>query len=478
VDDLISLPGLIASLLLPWFVGVVFTRALLLQSGRYNWFIAIGQGYFVGIFATTILIRLSDWIAAGLHFGRLTATLTLLGIIGVIIQLRQSAPGSRPVTFLSIPLWQKTVVTVLLALLAWRYLTILQELLLRPLFAWDAWMNWAPKAIVWFHLEHLVEFVNPEQWLSQGPGLNNYTLGNMEASNYPPAVPLIQLWSMMGAGTWDHSYLFLPWFLAAVNLGLALYGHLRLSGSSVLAATLACYLLLSMPFLNVHTVLVGYADIWLAATFSLAVFSLSEWHLNRSWSYGVLLLLMALFCSQLKIPGIVLAAILISTFIRSVISADHKTELVVTSGLAVLIALVLWIGVDVDTEHFGHLIFRKDFISIPVLGDYSLELHAVWGKFLDSMFVMINWNIFWYLLAALFVITTLRGDLFRQAAPDTLAIAAAMILIFLGLSFKEHADRIFATLNRALLYPIPAIIFLLFRGPLMFKCKPNSLQHL
>ena len=65
------------------------------------------------------------------------------------------------------PHWQKAVVTVLLALLAWRYLTILQELLLRPLYAWDAWMNWAPKAIVWFHLEHLIEFVNPEQWLSR-----------------------------------------------------------------------------------------------------------------------------------------------------------------------------------------------------------------------------------------------------------------------------------------------------------------------
>ena len=49
------------------------------------------------------------------------------------------------------PYWQKGVMTMLLALLAWRYLTIVQEMLLRPLYAWDAWMNWVPKAIVWFH---------------------------------------------------------------------------------------------------------------------------------------------------------------------------------------------------------------------------------------------------------------------------------------------------------------------------------------
>jgi hypothetical protein len=473
MDDLISIPGLTASLLLPWFTGLVFTRALLLKSGRYNWFVVIGQGYFVGLLATTVIIRLSDWAGAGLHFWGLAATLALLGIIGVVIQLPQTGTGRSPAIALSIPSWQKAAVTVFLALLAWRYLTILQELMLRPLYAWDAWMNWAPKAIVWFHIEHLVEFVNPEQWLLQGPDSNDYTLGNMAASRYPPAVPLIMLWSMMGAGTWDHSYLFLPWILAAINLGLALYGHLRLNGSSVLTATLACYLLLSMPLLNVHTVLVGYADIWLAAAFSLAVFSLREWHLNRAWSYGMLLLLMAVFCSQLKMPGIVLAVILISIFIRSVINFDHKTELVLIASLAALTALVLWFGVDVDIPHFGHLILRSDLISISVLGDYSLEFRSVWREFLDSMFVMINWNIIWYLVAALVVISTFRGDLFRQAAPDTLAIAAAMIFVILILSGKQDADQamIFATLNRALLYPIPAIIFYLFRDPLVFKNK-------
>jgi hypothetical protein len=482
MDDLISYPGLIASLLLPWITGVVFTRALLRNSGRYNWFIVIGQGYFAGIFATTVLMRVSDWVGAGLHFRGMAAVLALLGIVGVIIQVSQRTPGNQPVASASIPHWHKAVVTVLLALLAWRYLTLLQELLLRPLYAWDAWMNWAPKAIVWFHLEQLIGFVDPQQWLSQGPGLNNYTLGNAQASHYPPAVPLILLWSMLGAGTWDHSYLFLPWFLVPVNLGLALYGHLRLNGRSVLTATVACYLLLSMPFVNVHSALAGYADIWVAAAFGLAVFALNEWQRNRSSSYGILLLLMALFCSQLKAPGIVLALILIAIFIRSVINLGHKTELAVTSSLAVLIALIFWLTVDVDIPHFGRLIIRTDFISIPDLGTYRFAYHAVWHRFLESMLLMINWNIFWYLLAALVVGAALRGDLLRPPEPDTLAAAAALAFVFLVLSFKEDymSLTLLSTLNRALLYPIPALMFYLFktrqRGSSLTNTSGGSLQ--
>ncbi len=461
MDDLISYPGLIAALLLPWFMGVVFVRMLLRKSGRYNWFIVIGQGYFTGIFATTVLMRLSDWVGAGLHFRGLAAVLALLGIIGVIIQLPQRTPGNLPVASVALPHWQKAVVTVLLALLAWRYLTIFQELLLRPLYAWDAWMNWAPKAIVWFHLEHLIEFVNPEQWLSQGPDLNSYTLGNLQASHYPPAVPLILLWSMLGAGTWDHSYLFLPWFLAAINLGLALYGHLRLNGGSVLTATLACYLLLSLPFVNVHTVLAGYADLWLAAVFSLAVFALCEWQLSRSWSSAVLVLLMALFCSQLKAPGIVFTVIIIAVFLRSLVNITPKAEMLAVLVLAVNIAAFFWFGVDVDIPRLGRLLIQTDRIEIPGLVSYAIEPHDVSRKFLTSMFVMLNWNIIWYLAAAAALMAIMRGNLIRRAAPDTLAIAAAMTFTFLVFSLRyDYGDVTHVTtVNRVLMYSMPVLVF-------------------
>jgi len=120
--------------------------------------------------------------------------------------------------------WQ----SALLALLAWRYAVLFEELTLRPLYAWDAWMNWAPKAVVWFHQQVLVEFAHPHDWLQQ-EGEVLYTLGNRFSSDYPETVPLILLWSMLGGGTADHGAIYLPWVLVPPALGVALYGHLRLA---------------------------------------------------------------------------------------------------------------------------------------------------------------------------------------------------------------------------------------------------------
>lgn len=463
--DAISYPGLITALLLPWFAGTVLTRRLLLRCGRWNWCIVIGQGYFLGIFATTLIMRLSHWSGAGLHFWGLAAALALPGIFAILFPARLRAPNYQPrVSSMPIPHWQKAVMTMLLALLAWRYLTIVQEMLLRPLYAWDAWMNWVPKAIVWFHAKGLTPYVTPEQWLTQGSETLGYTLGNSEASTYPPTVSLIQLWSMLGARTWDDSRLFLPWFLAALNLGLALYGHLRLAGASVIVSTVACYMLLSMPYPNVHTTLAGYADLWLAACFGLAVFALHEWQRNRQWAYAALCLFLASMCSQLKNPGIVLGAIILATFFRSLLNLSQRTELAIALVLAVLLGLTLVFGVSVDIPLLGHISFSRSALSLPGLGDFRFEYQSVWPAFTQSMFTLLNWNLIFYLGILVILIKVVRGELLKPASNELLVLALTAVFLVVVFQFTGHTQEAlnFVTINRAILHAIPALVFYLF----------------
>ncbi|MBK6740416.1 MAG: hypothetical protein IPG64_22540 [Haliea sp.] len=464
MTESISYSGGLVSLLLPWFLGCVWVRWLLCKSGRWNWFIVAGQGYLVGIFLTTLTIRFADWAGLGLHFWPLAACLSLLGIAALAVQMRQISPSKyEPITAAS-PHWHKAIVVIMLLLLSWRYVTLLQEILLRPLYAWDAWMNWVPKAIVWFHLGELVDFVNPNQWLLQGREVQSYTLGNRQASEYPPTVPLILLWGMMGIGSWDHSFLHLPWLLLAINLGLALYGHLRLTGSSVLGSAIASYMLLGLPFYNVHTVLAGYADIWLAAAFGMSVFAFREWHLNRAWPYGLLCLVTAALCSQLKIPGIVLALILLVAFLRSLVNASYNKEILLLSSLAAISMALLLFGLDIQIPAVGRLVINTDVISLPLFGEHSLHFHPVWSAFLESMFVMINWHLGWYLFFVLLLTMALRGRFSRQPAPDTFAIIAALLFLFFVFFFtdQQRAATNFVTLNRAQLYVVPALFYYLF----------------
>ncbi len=173
-----------------------------------------------------MIIRLWDAAGLSLHFWGIALILFGLSIAGLIAIRKQSAPVR--VSTKSIPLekWQIDVIACIAALIACRYATIAQEILLRPLYAWDAWMNWAPKAVPWFQNNELTPFISADSWLAQTGEPAAYTLGATGAWKYPVTVPLIQLWGMLGAGSSDYPGVNLPWLMGVVALGLALYGHL------------------------------------------------------------------------------------------------------------------------------------------------------------------------------------------------------------------------------------------------------------
>lgn len=456
-----SLPGLLVALFLPWVCGSVWADVLLRRTGRCNVAIVLGQGYFLGMLLVTVLIRLWDALGFTLHFWGIAAVLLGIGAMAVVLRggrVARSSPG-RGVEH--IPPWHLAVALVLIALIAWRHVTLAQELLLRPLFAWDAWMNWAPKAIVWFHHGALVDFAGPEQWLLGGDA---YTLGNRQATPYPITLPLIQLWSMLGAGTADHSALYLPWLFAPLALGLALYGHLRLAGVPYLLAVIGCYFLLSLPYLNVHTVLAGYADLWLAAAFGLAVCALYEWRQCRHWAYAVLWLLLALLCHQLKNPGVVLALIVVVFGIRIWIDLPARLELALWVCAGLLAALVFTVGFNVEVPGIGRMAVDSGTITAGRFGVFELAYHPVEPALLQALFAMINWHLLWFLVLPYAVYIAYRRIVAGAGAPEFLPVLAALGFVILVFMFTSEylAALNFVTLNRALLYPVPALVFCLF----------------
>jgi hypothetical protein len=354
---------------------------------------------------------------------------------------------------------------LLLGLIAWRYLTLLQELLLRPLYAWDSWMNWVPKAVVWYQHGDLVNFISPEAWL-QHRGHDAYTLGNRQAIFYPLTVPLIQLWGMLAVGTWDDSSIFLPWLMAPLAMGLALFGHLRLSGVPFLVAVIACYLMLNLPYLNVHAVLAGYADIWVTSAFGLAVCALYEWRQTRHWAYAALVLALALLCSQLKNPAVVLAIILVICVARGWFGLKPSVELTMLALVGIVVALLLVFGFSADLPYFGHIELQDGVVKWGKYGQLELEFHDVSKPFLETFFVMINWNLWWYFLLPYTIYRSYRTGIMRMPTDEVLAVLGA--LAFVGMIFvfsKYYVVALnYVTLNRALLYPVPAMIFCVFLG--------------
>ncbi len=458
--------GIVTSLLLPWACGAVWVHWFLRKSGRWNYFLVAGHGYLLGIFLTTVLIR--TWFSMGLplNFWSIAGVILATTLIGIAAICTQAAPAGQTPIYSRLEKWELAAIALFLALILYRYTTILQELLLRPLFAWDAWMNWAPKAVVWYHYNALVPWVSVLDWLSSPANTLVYTAGAGEAWKYPETIPLLQLWGMMAMETSDHTFIYLPWFIAAFALGFALYGHLRLSGVSVVMSTLACYLLLNLPFINVHVALAGYADIWLTAAFGCAVFALHEWGNHRRWQYGLMALLLAVMCTQLKIPGIILGSIVCLVFLSSILTPKRRVWLILVAAFLACLLYVAYIGLDLSIPGVGRLAISVDGIVLPYIGQYKIAYHPVYEAIINTTLVMINWNLLWYLFTVLCLVTVVNERGF--GVPSLVLRSILLTLLFILFVYFFTNRYIYAMdytqVNRALIYTTPLLVFYIMQA--------------
>ena len=84
---------------------------------------------------------------------------------------------------------------LLLAWLVIRYALLALEVIWQPLYQWDAWIQWATKARVWYEQGRIEPFARSEAWFAAGGGVW------FDASpDYPPTMPLLQVWTCIALG--------------------------------------------------------------------------------------------------------------------------------------------------------------------------------------------------------------------------------------------------------------------------------------
>jgi hypothetical protein len=333
------------------------------------------------------------------------------------------------------------------------------EITWRPLYPWDAWATWAQKTRVWFELRQLVAFVPPEQWLDS----HDISVFTTRASLYPPTIPLIQLWTLMGLDQWNDALMNLPWLLCASGLGFALYAQARLWGVGPLPALVAVYLLLSLPLLSAHIGLAGYADLWLAAIYGLAVMALLHWGRNGDKRQGLLALLAVVAVTQIKDEGGVWALTLLLPALIVWLPRYWLyglLVLVLTAGTAVLLTG----GIHTEIPGVGHLTITAERVVIPHLKEFKLGFHPGVGEiFVQNMYVWGNWHMLWWLAPAVLLLALphLRTDRVLIAAYALLAAAAGFVVFMFFFTELYQWAKDATSLNRIMLHLVPAMLFIL-----------------
>lgn len=439
---------LIGGLALPWLIGIaamvtLFRPRTANAPGELAW--AVGAGYFVGAFLLTLWMRALS--LAGLRFGvAAIAVPLLLAAAGAFYFASRRGGEWRAATrsalraLVSPPGLHGTLRLAWMLLLAWlalRFAALALEIVWRPLYPWDAWIQWATKARVWYELGRIVPFERSDAWFAAGGA------AYFDASpNYPPTVPLLQTWACIALGRWDDSLMNWPWWQVAVALCCAVYGALRSLRMSALGALIAAFLVGTLPLANVHVALAGYADLPMAAWYACAVLALLRWSAGRDARDAWLAALFAIACTQIKTPGVAWALTLIP---------------------AVIVVLLPRIGPKLVAAGLGATVFALAVLaqtSGTVLGyRLHLDFEPAWLSLGESYFLLGSWNLLWYgaIAAALLAWRQLAAP---PLVPLTMIVAAGLVFLFIVFGFTNAREWVAdqTTVNRATLHLAPVIV--------------------
>jgi len=431
---------------LPWLAGIGVLSIARPIPGRpvraeIAW--TTGCGFFAGAFILTLWMRVLSLagipfsvvsIAAPLAFFTLGCAAlawrragSLAHAIARTAASEREKPASRAMRILWIAVAGWTVL---------RLLMLLFEVIWTPLYPWDAWIQWATKARVWYAQGRIVPFASSDAWFAANGA------AWLDASpDYPATVPLWQVWSSIVLGRWDDALMNVPWWLTAVALALAIYGVLRASGTTAITAIIGAWLVASLPLANVHTALAGYADLPLAACYALSVLALWRWSQSRSATDAALAALLAAACITIKTPGIVWASTLLPAVV--IVVLPRYGMKIVAVGLAIALAALLVLA---RTE--------------PVVLGYRLHLEfaPAWSGLLDTFFLEGNWHLLWY---AAIAIAALASTEWRSPRVRPLSVVVGVGLFFLGVVFAFTNARDYVTdqttINRAALHIAPLV---------------------
>ena len=257
---------------------------------------------------------------------------------------------------------------LLLALVMLHLALAAVDVLSRPLMPWDAWTTWTYRAKIWFLNQELSPMVSPENWLAtMDPG--TYTIN---AFAYSPVVSLIQLWPVQVQGAWSDSLAILPGMLAGIAIALGLYGQGRSLAWPPLMMLAAVYMLLSLPLLDTHLALPGYADLWLAGFAGLGFVALLQWTQSRDKTQLISGLLFLVLGMLIKREGIIW--FLAGTLFVMVYLLPWKLLLAIAIG--VVLAVISGHSL-LQLPLLGQVGYADGVLYLAHLGAYPLQLQNI-----------------------------------------------------------------------------------------------------
>jgi hypothetical protein len=447
---------------LPWLGGYLWLAFLesRCRDHRPHPLRQVGYGLFIGYAGLQGIVLATDGANGAVEFWRIASVLTLLTAAGGLLLLRARLLTSATIPpaadrysdnprFVRILFW---------LLLCWATLHLVFaaiEILHRPVFPWDAWLNWIYRAKAWYFNSAILPMDNPQDWLL-GTGTARY---NVPGNNYPTFVPVLALWCASALGYWSETLVNLPVLLCGIALGLGMYGQCREFGLPKWQAALATYLLLSVPLVGVHLALAGMADIWMVGFTGLGFVALLHGLIlarRHQMALGMFMVVMGIATKTEGTAWLLTALVLLALSVRTRIS-------LLMLAVAFCLIFILWLASSYSAQipildYFG---MSDGPIKHLMLDTQTEEISSLWSYYLKNYFMSGSWHLLWiYLLIVACSLFLLPAGIGRRSLVVFYCITLAAL--FFSLAFGEKLD--FGENWRipgppAILHIVPAIIY-------------------
>ncbi|MEL7044369.1 MAG: hypothetical protein AAGL66_05030 [Pseudomonadota bacterium] len=330
------------------------------------------------------------------------------------------------------------------------------EIFHRPIFPWDAWLNWMYRAKAWY-LSGAVAAMDPVAlWASGQTPEKTYAVAG---HHYPTLLPLIAYGVARVIGSWSETLVNLPFLLCCVALPGGSYLIARWHGYSRFVAMVCAYFVFSIPLIGAHLSLAGQADIWMASTTGLGFALLCSGLIHQRIARTAGGLILIAIGTQFKVEGFVwlLAGILLTAL-------SLRPRLTLTSiALLVLVSAILGsVGIDyLNIPLLGTLGVQDGRLYVPLMGSYALQQYELGDDYLDNFLLGGSWNLLWYLVLAAILVSAFRARENRSARIGLaffVVAAAAQVMIFFFTEQGAWAED-WTAINRLPLHFVPALVF-------------------
>jgi hypothetical protein len=342
------------------------------------------------------------------------------------------------------PWWLLAVVAVLLGV---RAVWVFDEAWLRPLFAWDGWVAWSAKARAWMLSGQATDFVSASDWLAAGGQGVRTSL----APGYPELPSWIQVWLASAGGGWTDRVVNLAWPLLWLAMLAGCHGQWRALALPAAPAVVALYVLGSLPLINVHAALPGYADLWLGTCL---VFAALAWLRYRERGEPGQLHLALVFTAMLpllKHEGAVWASGLLAVMLWFALERRSRWWRLAAAGGAVAIAVAASWLLDLGWWQL---------LTELLAGFGQQQTWSVMAAMTRGMFGQDNWHLLWYLLPAAIAWRWRVLRAMPELAGLTFALVAGLVLILLLFTLSEAGRwaESFTAVNRLVLQLAPLAV--------------------